>query len=234
MEYIVDLLTNLHWAAVGQIILIDILLGGDNAIVIALACRNLPPELRNKGIFWGTTGAILLRILLVSLAVLILDLPFLRFVGGLLLLWIGMKLLVPEAESDEEVKGSTQLWGAVKTIIVADFIMSLDNVIGISGAVMGAHEDHQTILIIFGILVAVPFIVFGSQVILKIIERFPIIVYFGAGLLGWIGGSMIISDNYLVKHVPGIVDDWHYPASIICAVIVIVVGALWGKSRRGA
>ena len=154
MEYIWDLLVNLHWGAVGQIIMIDILLGGDNAVVIAMACRNLPHEQRAKGIFWGTAGAIALRVVLITFAVMLLDLPFLKAAGGLLLLWIGVKLLIPEFDSHEKIEGSSKLLGAIKTIIVADFVMSFDNVIAIAGAAQQAHEAHQTLLIIFGLVVS--------------------------------------------------------------------------------
>ena len=163
MEYIWDLLVNLHWGAVGQIIMIDVLLGGDNAVVIAMACRNLPHEQRNKGIFWGTAGAIALRVILITFAVLLLDLPFLKVAGALLLIWIGVKLLIPDYDSHENIEGSSRLLGAIKTIIVADFVMSFDNVIAIAGAAQQAHEAHQTLLIIFGLLVSVPFIVFGRR-----------------------------------------------------------------------
>ena len=192
MEWLWDLLVNLHWGAVGQIIMIDILLGGDNAVVIALACRNLPHEQRLKGVFWGTFGAIALRVILITFAVMLLDLPFLKMVGAALLVWIGVKLLVPEDEHEsEKIEGSAKLLGAIKTIIVADFVMSLDNVIAIAGAAQQAHDDHQTMLVIFGLLVSVPFIVFGSQIVLRLLDRFPVIVWIGGGLLGWIGGGLV-------------------------------------------
>lgn len=226
MEWLWDLLVNLHWGAVGQIIMIDILLGGDNAVVIALACRNLPHEQRFKGVFWGTAGAIVLRVILITFAVLLLDLPFLKVVGGALLLWIGVKLVLPEPEdSHENIAGSSKLLGAIKTIIVADFVMSLDNVIAIAGAAQQAHEDHQTLLVIFGLVVSVPFIVFGSQVILRLIDRFPVIVWFGGGLLGWIAGGMFTSDGFLVKYWPTL-PEWHYLGAAVGAAIVVVVGAI--------
>ena len=232
MEYIWDLLVNLHWAAVGQIIMIDILLGGDNAVVIAMACRNLPHEQRNKGIFWGTAGAIALRVILITFAVMLLDLPFLKVAGGLLLLWIGIKLLIPEYDSHEKIEGSSKLLGAIKTIIVADFVMSFDNVIAIAGAAQQAHEAHQTLLIIFGLLVSVPFIVFGSQVVLRLLDRFPIIIYFGGGLLGWIAGGMVVSDGYVATHWPEFSFTAHYPACVGFALIVIVVGHFLAKKKR--
>ncbi|MDO5532399.1 TerC family protein [Sutterella sp.] len=232
MEYIWDLLSNLHWAAVGQIIMIDILLGGDNAVVIAMACRNLPHEQRAKGIFWGTAGAIALRVVLITFAVMLLDLPFLKVVGAALLLWIGVKLLIPEFESHEKIEGSKKLIGAIKTIIVADFVMSFDNVIAIAGAAQQAHDDHQTMLVIFGLLVSVPFIVFGSQVVLKLLDRFPIIIYFGGGLLGWIAGGMMVSDGYVATHWPEFSFAAHYPACAIGAAIVVVVGHFIARKKR--
>ena len=234
MEYIVDLLVNLHWAAVGQIIMIDILLGGDNAVVIAMACRNLPASQRSKGILWGTVGAIALRVVLITFAVMLLDLPMLKVVGGALLIWIGAKLLLPDDGEHENVEGSSKLLGAIKTIIVADFVMSFDNVIAIAGAAQQAHEAHQTMLIIFGLLVSVPFIVFGSQVILKLIDRFPVIIYFGAGLLGWIAGGMVVSDAFVSSRWPELAFTLHYPAAVIGALLVILIGHYWGKAKSKA
>ena len=232
MEYIWDLLVNLHWGAVGQIIMIDILLGGDNAVVIAMACRNLPHEQRAKGIFWGTAGAIALRVVLITFAVMLLDLPFLKAAGGLLLLWIGVKLLIPEFDSHEKIEGSSKLLGAIKTIIVADFVMSFDNVIAIAGAAQQAHEAHQTLLIIFGLVVSVPFIVFGSQIILKLLDRFPIIIYFGGGLLGWVAGGMMVSDGYVATHWPEFSFTAHYPACVVGALLVIIIGHFIAKKKR--
>ncbi len=232
MEYLWDLLVNLHWAAVGQIIMIDILLGGDNAVVIAMACRNLPRNQRFKGIFWGTAGAIALRVVLITFAVMMLTLPFLKVVGSLLLLWIGIKLLIPEYDAHENIEGSRKLLGAIKTIIVADLVMSFDNVIAIAGAAQQAHEAHQTLLIIFGLLVSVPFIVCGSQIVLKLLDRFPIIIYFGGGLLGWIAGGMMVSDGYVSTHWPELSFMAHYPASVIGAAAVIIAGHLIAQKKR--
>lgn len=237
MEWLWDLLVNLHWGAVGQIIMIDVLLGGDNAVVIALACRNLPHEQRNKGVFWGTAGAIILRVILITFAVMLLDLPFLKVVGAALLIWIGVKLLVPEKEEEHhKIQGSAKLLGAIKTIIVADFVMSLDNVIAIAGAAQQAHDDHQTLLVIFGLLVSVPFIVFGSQVVLRLIDRFPVIVWLGGGLLGWIAGGLVTTDGFMVKHFPGI-SAWHYPMAAAGAVLVLALGWIFvqrfKKSQAG-
>ncbi len=232
LEYLWNLLINLHWAAVGQIIMIDVLLGGDNAVVIAMACRNLPAGQRTKGIVYGTAGAILLRVILITCAVMLLDLPFLKVLGGLLLIWIGIKLLIPDFDAQEAVEGSRKLLGAIKTIIVADFVMSFDNVIAIAGAAQQAHDDHQTLLVVFGLLVSVPFIVCGSQIVLKLLDRFPIIIYFGGGLLGWIAGGMLVSDGYIVEHWSELSFSAHYPVSLACAALVIVVGHLIAKKKR--
>ena len=138
MEWLTELITTMHWGAVAQIIMIDILLGGDNAVVIALACRNLPPKQRRQGIFWGVFGAIALRVVLITCAVYLLQLPLLKTVAGLLLIYIGVKLLVPHEEEDKHIEASTKVLSAIKTIIVADLVMSIDNVIGIAGAAQAA------------------------------------------------------------------------------------------------
>ena len=152
------LLTADFWIAVGQIVMIDILLGGDNAVVIALACRRLPAKQRTQGILWGTAGAIVLRIVLIFFALTLLAIPFLKIVGALLLVWIGVKLLLPEhGQGHNQITGSDKLWGAVKTVIVADFVMSLDNVIAIAGAAeVAAGGQHSMALVIFGVLVSIP------------------------------------------------------------------------------
>src|SRR5687768_8806009 len=145
------------WVAVGQIIMIDILLGGDNAVVIALACRRLPAAQRVKGILWGTAGAIVLRVILIFFALTLLAIPFLKLVGAALLVWIGVKLLLPDHEDEHaNIQASDRLWGAVKTVIVADLVMSIDNVIAIAGAAQGAGEQHQMALVIFGLIVSIP------------------------------------------------------------------------------
>lgn len=231
MQSIIDLLVNLHWGAVGQIILIDLLLGGDNAVVIALACRDLPHNLRFKGIVLGTAGAIILRVILITCAVALLDLPFLKVVGGALLIWIGVKLLLPETESAEEkIASSTKLFAAVKTIIVADFVMSLDNVLAIAAAAQQAHDDHQTLLVIFGLLVSIPFIVFGSQIVLAFLDKFPVIVWFGGALLGWIAGSMISSDSWVLEQFPSLAGQ-HTLACVLGAAIVVAIAYLVRRKR---
>ncbi|MCW5633414.1 MAG: YjbE family putative metal transport protein [Rubrivivax sp.] len=230
------------WVAVGQIILIDILLGGDNAVVIALACRKLPPRQRTQGILWGTAGAILLRIVLIFFALTLLAIPFLKVVGALLLVWIGVKLLVPEhdGEGHGEIEGSDKLWGAVKTVIVADFVMSVDNVIAIAGAAESSGTGHGMALVIFGVLVSIPIIVWGSQMVLKLMDRFPIIITLGAMLLGWIAGTMIVTDPVLVNpevmpQVPKLAasDALRYGAGVAGALLVLALGKwLVARQRR--
>jgi YjbE family integral membrane protein len=219
--------------AVGQIIMIDILLGGDNAVVIALACRNLPPDLRKKGILWGTAGAIVLRVVLIFFAMSLLALPYLKLIGAILLLWIGVKLLVPENDDHGNLQASDKLLGAIKTIIVADFVMSVDNVIGIAGAAQGAgHEGHQMALVIFGLLVSIPIIVWGSTLVLKLMDRFPIIITAGGMLLGWIAGTLAVTDPVVVPYLPA-GDATRYAAGILCAVLVLAVGTLLARRAPG-
>jgi YjbE family integral membrane protein len=189
-----DFLLHLNWVAVGQIILIDILLGGDNAIVIALACRNLPPKLRFKGILWGTVGAIGIRIALIAFAVTLLQVPYLKLLGGFLLLWIGIKLLADDDGGHNEVQASDRLWAAVKTIVIADLVMSIDNVIAVASAAEQAGGEHRLLLVVFGIVVSIPIIVWGSTIVLKLMERFAIIITLGAALLGYLAGGMVFSD----------------------------------------
>lgn len=189
-----DFLLNLNWLAVGQIILIDILLGGDNAIVIAMACRNLPRRHRIRGILWGTFGAIGIRIVLIAFAVTMLQVPYLKIVGGILLFWIGIKLLAEGDEGHDDVHASERLLTAIKTIIVADLVMSIDNVIAVASAAEQTGGDNQLVLVSFGILVSIPIIIWGSTMILKLMEHFPWIVTFGAGLLGYLAGGMIVTD----------------------------------------
>ncbi len=217
------------WVSVAQIIAIDILLGGDNAIVIALACRRLPEHQRNKGIFWGVAGAIGLRIVLIFFALKLLALPFLKVVGALLLVWIGVKLLLPEEEDGHEgIEGSTHLLGAIKTIIIADAVMSLDNVIGVAGAAKG-----NMTLVVFGIVVSIPIIVWGSKFVLRLMDRFPVVITFGGALLGWIAGGMLVGDVVLEPYLRGAPDWLHYVTSAVCAILVVALGK-WLARRRGA
>lgn len=221
----------LHWGAIVQIILIDILLGGDNAVVIALACRNLPKRQRMQGILWGTAGAIVLRILLIAFALVLLDIPFLKIVGCILLVWIGIKLLAPAEDEHGNIAGGASIMSAVKTIIVADFAMSLDNVIAIAGAAQNTHADHQLYYVIFGLCVSVPIIVWGSTLVLKLIDRFPVVVTLGAGLLGWIAGGMLITDVFVVERLGPPSTALKLAVEAAGAVLVIATGK-WLVARR--
>jgi len=237
-----EFITPAFWIAVGQIIMIDVLLGGDNAVVIALACRKLPPALRTRGILWGTAGAIVMRVLLIFFALQLLAIPFLKIVGALLLVWIGVKLLMPEDEDDHsQIQGSDKLWGAVKTVIVADLVMSVDNVIAIAGAAGNVGGGHTMPLVIFGLLVSIPIIVWGSQLVIKLMDRFPIIITIGGILLGWIAGSMLVTDPVLVN--PGtlpdfpkisVTDNLKHAAGVGGALLVLALGKILSARRSVA
>lgn len=218
------------WIAVLQIIAIDVLLGGDNAVVIALACRKLPPEQRNKGIMWGVIGAIGMRIVLIFFALQLLALPYLKVVGALLLLWIGIKLLIPDDDDGHgHIDGSTHLLGAIKTIVIADAVMSLDNVIGVAAA---AKDNFG--LVVFGILFSVPIIVWGSKFVLTLMDRFPSVITLGGGLLGWIAGEMLFTDvavKPLVANLPG----WlHYLTAAAGAIFVVAIGTFLARRKQSA
>ncbi|MBS0544619.1 MAG: TerC family protein [Proteobacteria bacterium] len=215
------------WLSVLQIIAIDILLGGDNAVVIALACRKLPEHQRNKGIAWGVVGAIALRIVLIFFALQLLALPFLKVIGALLLLWIGVKLMQPEDDDGHgNIEGSAHLLGAIKTIVVADAVMSLDNVIAVAGAAKGDLS-----LVVFGIVVSIPIIVWGSKFVLKLMDRFPVVITLGAALLGWIAGGMIVGDVTLKPLLQGLPGWLHYLTSAVGAAFVVALGG-WLARRR--
>lgn len=228
-----EFLTPAFWVAVGQIILIDILLGGDNAVVIALACRGLPPQQRRMGIIYGTAGAIVLRVILIAFALALLSVPYLKIVGGLLLVWIGVKLLLPhEEEGHGDIQSSDKLWSAVKTVIIADLVMSVDNVLAIAGAAESAGQ-HQLPLVIFGLLVSIPIIVAGSQIVLKLMDRFPIIITLGGMLLGWIAGEMIYGDPALKDYVPA-EKMWKYIAAAAGALLVLAIGKGLGARKAAS
>ncbi|MDP1633872.1 MAG: TerC family protein [Gallionellaceae bacterium] len=216
------------WVDVFKIIMIDLLLSGDNAVVIALACRNLPEAQRRKGILYGVGGAIGLRVVLTFFAVSLLSLPWLKLVGALLLLWIGIKLILPDEDEHggASIKAEAHLWGAIKTIIIADFVMSLDNVIGVAAAAKG-----NVGLLVFGLLVSIPLIAWSSQLVLKLIDRYPFIIYAGGALLGYVAGEMLVTE-VLFKE---LVESRHYlhwlfPA--LGAAFVLVMG--WWLARRMA
>jgi YjbE family integral membrane protein len=224
-----DITSPAFWVAVVQIIAIDIVLGGDNAVVIALASRRLPEAQRKLAIFWGVFGAIALRIVLIFFALQLLQIPYLKIVGAILLFWIGLKLMAPQDDGGHEIDASSNLFGAVKTIIVADAVMSLDNVIAIAGAAKDSIG-----LVVFGLLVSVPIIVYGSKLVLMLMDRFPMVIVGGAALLGWIAGDMFVHDV--------VVKDWmlanaawnKYGAPIAGAVVVVAVGKFMTARKASA
>lgn len=216
------------WIAVLQIVLIDIVLSGDNAVVIALACRNLPEAQRRLGIFWGVAGAIGLRVVLTFFAVGLLGLPWLKLGGGVLLLWIGVQLLIPEDEDGPDIKPADHLFGAIRTIIIADAVMSLDNVIGVAAA-----AKDNLYLLGFGLILSIPLIVWSSQLILKLMERFPIVIVLGSGLLGWVAGEMMIGDSAVSDWVKLQLPAAHYVAPALGALLVVCTGK-WMERRHFA
>jgi YjbE family integral membrane protein len=211
------------WNGLWQIVVVNILLSGDNAVVIALACRNLPDRYRNPAIFAGSAGAVVIRIVFCLIIAWLLEIPAIKLIGGLLLLWIGVKLMVPEDEDGGDgVKGAGNLWGAIQTIIIADVVMSLDNVIAIVAAAKG-----DIVLIVIGIVMSVPLIVFGSQLLLKVLNRFPILVIAGAGLLGWLGGEIMAGDKLVHHWIEAAAGRWGEPiAAVVGAAIVVGLGTI--------
>jgi YjbE family integral membrane protein len=210
------------WLDVLKIIVIDIMLSGDNAVVIALACRSLPDAQRKKGIFYGVLGAIALRITLTFFAVNLLSLPYLKVAGAVMLMWIGVKLILPDEEhSDDSVKAATRLWGAVRTILIADFIMSLDNVLGVAAAAHG-----NVLLLAFGLVVSIPLVAWSSQLVLKVLDRFPVVIYLGGALLGYVAGEMLLADEaakHWLEHLP---EAWHWLPSAVGALLVVSLGKI--------
>ncbi|MGQ9370059.1 TerC family protein [Azospirillum sp. ST 5-10] len=217
--------------ALVQIIWINILLSGDNAVVIALACRSLPPQQQKLGIILGTAPAVVLRVIFTIFIVYLLEIPFLKVVGGLLLLWIAFKLMVPEDEGGHNVAAGGSLAAAVKTIVIADAVMSLDNVIAIAAAAKG-----DLLLLIIGLAISIPMIVFGSTLVLKAINRFPILVTAGAALLGYIAGEVVVTDPMLHDWVEHSAPFLHTVAPLLGAAGVVAIGtyAARAAARRAA
>ena len=180
------------WSALLAIILIDLVLAGDNAIVIALAARNLPPEHQNKAIVWGTVGAIVVRSAMTVGVVWLLKIPGLMLVGGLGLLWIAYKLISDTSEDEHEGGGATTFWGAMKTIVVADALMGVDNVLGVAGAANGSFD-----LVVIGLLISIPIVVLGSKLVLRLVEKWPVIIHLGAAVLAFTAAQMIINEKLL-------------------------------------
>lgn len=215
------------WIAFAQIVVINVLLSGDNAVIIALACRNLEPKQQKQAFLIGTVAIVILMTGLTACASLLLTLPYLELIGAMLLLWIGIKLLLPEGE-DGEMSASDNFWGAVKTIVIADIVMSLDNVLGMAGAAKG----HMGLLFV-GMVITIPLILFGSAMLMKLMERFPIIVTIGAGLLGYVAGEMAVEDPAM-KHIVENAHYLEYALPILGALIVIGVGKTLAKRHAAS
>ncbi|QHN48362.1 TerC family protein [Geobacillus stearothermophilus] len=210
-----DVLSAEFWTALLSIIIIDLLLAGDNAIVIGLAARNLPKHQQKKAVVWGTVGAVVIRALATIFVVWLLKIPGLLLVGGVLLVWIAYKLLV-EGKDHDDVEAGGNLWEAIRTIIIADALMGLDNVLAVAGAAHGSF-----LLVILGLLISVPIMVWGSTLILKWIERFPIIITIGAGVLAWTAAKMIVGEPFLKEYFANPVVKYGFELLVVAAVIMV-------------
>jgi YjbE family integral membrane protein len=234
-----ELATQAFWIGLAKIIGVNIILSGDNAVVIALAARSLPAKQQRQAIFWGAGAAVVLRVLLTVFAAAILGLPWLKIVGSLLLFWIGIKLLVPE-DGDENINSSDHLLTAIKTILIADLVMSLDNVLAVAAAAGGS-----TTLLVLGLAISIPLVIFGATLLVKAMERYPVIITIGAGLIGWVAGEMLIADGALHgwltsmgatyvndhPHMGGV--NLEYVCGAIGVVIVVACG-MWLAKRQAA
>ena len=216
------------WVAAFEIIVINILLSGDNAVVIALACRNLSARQRKLGILWGIVGAVVLRIILTFFAVTLLTLPYLQLVGAALLVWIGVKLIAEDDDGDHEIESSDKLIAAVKTVILADLVMSIDNVIGVAAAAKGS-----VLLLTFGLVVSIPLVVLGARLIMKLIQRMPWLVIAGGGLLGYIAGEMAVEDSAVKGWILAQAKYLHVVAPIVGVVLVVAIGMWISRRQRG-
>ena len=227
----------IFWVELGAIIWINLLVSGDNAVMIALAARSLPHDQQKLAVFWGSAAAVALRIVLTVFAVALLELPWLKLAGGLLLIWIGIKLLAPDKE-ELEVSAHTRLWHAIRTILIADLVMSIDNVIAVAAAANAAAPtpDLATMkytLLALGLAISIPIVIFGSVLMLGIMERFPVVIALGAALLGWIAGDIIVTDPAIAGWIGSHADwlrHWH-GAAIAGALLVTGIGS-W--SRRAS
>jgi YjbE family integral membrane protein len=232
------------WVAVFQIIVVNVILSGDNAVVIALACMHLPRTQRLWGMVLGAAAAVLLRIVFTLVVAQAMNYPFLKLIGGILLLWIAVKLVAEDAGSrDDNVEKANTLWHAVWIVTVADIVMSLDNVIAIAASAETAATavdpanalSMKMTLIVFGLATSVPLIVAGSAMLMALLERFPILVWAGGALLGWVAGDIMIKDDALLKVLPAAtLEQLHVLAAVAGALFVVAVGYLLLRSRRAA
>jgi len=228
MEFLHALETPEFWLGLGTIIWVNIILSGDNAVVIALAARSLPPRQQKQAILWGAGAAVVLRIILTVVAVKLLEFPYLKLVGGAALLWIAVQLLVPEEGDGDDVRSSSNMLGAVKTILIADLVMSTDNVIAVAAAAKGS-----VLLLVLGLIISIPLVIFGATMLMKLMERYPLIITLGAAILGWTAGEMGVTDPAVAQWVNTSAPWLHWGAPAAGAVLVVAVGT-WLAKRKPA
>ncbi|QHT63115.1 TerC family protein [Paenibacillus lycopersici] len=209
-----------------EILLVNIVLSGDNAVVIALASRNLPKEHRQKAVWWGAMAAVGLRIVLTVVAVYLLKVPFIQIAGALLLFWVAVSLLKDDGES-KDIQGASSLWKAIRTIVVADFVMSLDNVLAIASI-----AENRIWIMAIGVALSIPIIVWGSQLIMVLLHKFPIFIFIGAGILGYTAGEMLQENESLAKVILRVADWADEAFPFVCGLLVIVVGYVLQKRER--
>jgi YjbE family integral membrane protein len=234
-----EVLTQAFWVGLLKIIGVNVILSGDNAVVIALAARSLPAKQQTQAVIWGSLAAIVMRVILTIFAVALLTLPWLKLVGSLLLFWIGVKLLIPE-DGDDNIQASDQLIAAIKTILIADLVMSLDNVIAVAAAAGGSY-----LLLILGLAISIPLVIFGATLLLKLMERFPVIITIGAGLIGWVAGEMLVADAALKGWFSGMGVEYReanpYVAGVsleivagVIGIVIVVALGKWLGARKEA
>jgi len=233
-----ELASQAFWIGLLKIIGVNVILSGDNAVVIALAARSLPAHQQKRAVLWGAGAAVALRIILTIFAAALLTLPWLKIVGSLLLFWIGLKLLIPE-EGEEGIQASDQLFSAIKTILIADLVMSLDNVIAVAAAAGGSY-----VLLVLGLAISIPLVIFGATLLIKLMERFQVIITLGAGLIGWVAGEMLVADHVLTGWLETMgveyIDDRPYldgyslelMAGVVGFALVIAFGKWLGKRKE--
>ncbi len=227
-----ELMDPAFWVALGKIVWVNILLSGDNAVVIALAARGLPDSQRRKAVFFGSAAAIVLRVVLTIFAVQLLQYPYLKLVGAVLLFWIGVQLMVP-ADDDENVQSADHLWGAVRTILIADLVMSIDNVLAVAGAADSGPPQSRLLLLIIGLGMSIPLIIVGSQMLMKVMERLPVLITLGAALLGFVAGEMLVHDQAVEQVFHGIQHPSTTVVEFAGAIGVVMVGT-WLARRKKA
>jgi YjbE family integral membrane protein len=229
MFFGLDLASPLFWSAFGSIMIANIVLSGDNAVVIAMAARTLKPEQQTKAIFWGSAAAIVMRIVLTIVAIQLLTLPYLKIIGAVLLVYIGVDLLKGEEEDDDHGKEINGMMAAIRTILVADLVMSLDNVLAVAAAAKGNLP-----LLVLGLLVSIPLIIFGATLLTKVMERFPIIITIGAALLGFLAGEMLLTDPAVTAQFGAINEHAVTAGGILGAVLVVALGTYLAKRQKTA